>query len=147
LLVAALLVLFLPFYQHKHASPRPLYATLSGLQPYRTLLGAPNNKLLVGDYAGELANYLQYGTDETTALPLSFRTYSYAVLNDWDKQQPLELFLRQGGFTAFLIQPRIMPWLRAVPAARAFVEGRTEYRPLNSLVDRDWTLYALAPPQ
>ncbi|MBR0715353.1 hypothetical protein [Bradyrhizobium liaoningense] len=145
LLVAAALILFLPFYQVTHASPRALYANLARLQPYQSLLAAPNNKLLIGDYAGELSSYLQYRTNRRSAVLLSFRTVDYSVLTEWDHRQPLELFLEERGFTAIFVQPRIMEELQALPASKALVAGDTAFRRLNPLVDHDWGLYVRPP--
>lgn len=145
LLLAAALVLFLPFYQRTHASPRPLYANLVRLQPFQAILGAPGNKLLIGDYAGELANYLKYDTDLRSAALLSFRTYDYSVLKQWDRQQPLDGFLAQRGFTAIFVQPRMMAELQTLPAAKALLQGGTAYQRLNSSHDADWGLYVRHP--
>ncbi|MFT4120493.1 hypothetical protein [Bradyrhizobium sp.] len=141
IVAGAALVLLLPFYQQTYASPRPLRANLARLQPYQSLLAAPDNKLLIGDYAGELAGYLQYRTDAASNVRLAFKTYDYSVLTDWDRQQPLDAFLERRGFTAIFVQPRVMPELQALPAAKALLDGETRYRRVNSLVDRDWALY------
>ena len=115
--------------------------------PSRSAAPLTLSRLLIGDYAGELANYLQYRTDPGSAVALSFQTVDYSVLNEWDRRQPLEDFATQRGFTAIFVQPRIMAELRTVPAAKTLLEDRTQYRRVNSLVDRDWGLYALLPPK
>ena len=126
LLLGVGLTLFMPFYQPTHASPRPIYTNLTHLQPYQSLLAVPGNKLLIGDYAGELANYLQYRTDPGSAVALSFQTVDYSVLNEWDRRQPLEDFATQRGFTAIFVQPRIMAELRTVPALGALCAAPVE---------------------
>lgn len=145
LLLGAALILFLPFYQRTYASTRPLYWNLTRLQPYQGLLAAPNNKLLIGDFAGELFGYLRYRTDERSTVPLQFQVADYSVLNDWDRRQPLETFLAQQGFTAIFVQPRIMPELQAQTAARMLLGGNTDYRRINPWVDSDWGLYVRQP--
>ena len=128
--------------------PHHAYCTqnLSRLQPYQSLLAVPDNRLLIGDFAGDLVNYLQYSPDRSN-YRLSFRTHDYSALGAWDRQQPLEAFLAQRGFTAIFVQPRIMGELLAVPAAKALLDGDTQYRRVSPLGDRDWGLYVLFSPR
>jgi hypothetical protein len=149
LLAAAALVVLLPFYQITHASPRPLYMNVTRLQPYQSLLAAEDGKLLIGDYAGELGFYLRYGVDSAgrSLAGHLFSTYDYSVLSEWDHQQPLEAFLAGRGFAALFVQPRMMAEFAEAPAAQALLEGGTQYRRLNPVLDRDWGLYALIPPR
>ena len=146
LLVAAALILFLPFHQLTHASSRPLYTYLGRLQPYQSLLGSTDNKLLIGDYAGEIANYLQFRIDRAGTGPLRFNTFDYSVLDQWDRRKPLHEFLGERGFTALFVQPRLMSELRKLPAAQALLDGNTLYRHLSPPSDRDWGVYAMRPP-
>ncbi len=148
LLTGLAILVALPFYQQRHASARPLYSALSRLQPYQSWLAGENNKLLAGDYAGELAGYLHFRADgrvdlsERPDLP----TYYYSVLTEWNRQEPLERFLEQRGFTAIFVEPRMMAELRGVPAAKNLLEGGSQYKRLNSITDRDWGLYVVVPP-
>ncbi len=148
LLIAAAVVLFLPFYQFEHRSSRPLYAKLSGLQPYQSLL-AGNNKIILGDYAGELTNYLQL---KTTTVGLSdardrlqFLAQDYSALNAWDRRVSLAQFLKTQQFTAIYIEPRVMAELQQIPAAKDLLDGHSDYARLNSAFDGDWALFAIAP--
>jgi uncharacterized membrane protein YidH (DUF202 family) len=142
------ILVVLPFYQGKHASVRPLYSNLSRLQPYQSLLAVKNNRLLVGDYAGELSSYLQFKADGQVGLAaqLKFLTKDYSVLTEWNRHEPLEHFLEQRGFTAIFVQPRMMVELQAVSAARNLLEGGSQYRRLNASTDRDWALYGVVQP-
>lgn len=149
LLVGVAVLVFLPFYQSDHKSSRPLYSNLSRLQPYQHQLAGKNNKVLLGDYAGELANYLQL---ETTSAGLSdaqnrlsFLAEDYSALNAWDRRSSLEQFLEAQGFSAIFIQPRTMAELQQVPAARNLLDGRSYYTRLNSPLDRDWALFRVLP--
>jgi uncharacterized membrane protein YidH (DUF202 family) len=144
----AAILLFLPFYQKQHASVRPLYSSLSYLQPYQSLLAVKDSKLLIGDYAGELANYLRFRVDGQigSLAQLKFLTYDYSVLTEWNRQDPLERFLEQRGFTAIFVQPRIMAELQAIPAAKNLLEDGSQYKRVNAGIDRDWALHILIQP-
>ena len=148
LFAAAAILLAMPYYQEKHASARPVYLNLSRLQPHQSLLAIKDNKLLIGDYAGELSNYLHFKVDGQVGLPaqLRFLAYDYSVLTEWNRHEPLERFLQQRGFTAIFVQPRLMVELQAVSAAKTLLEGGSQYRRLNASTDRDWGLYAVVQP-
>jgi hypothetical protein len=148
LLAGVAILVALPFYQQKHASARPLRANLLRLQPHQSWLAVKNNKLLIGDYAGELAGYLHFRAEGQVDLPAqaNFQTHDYSVLTEWNRQEPLEHFLEQRGFTAIFVQPRVMPELQTVSAAKNLLEGGSQYKRLNSITDRDWGLYVIVPP-
>jgi hypothetical protein len=150
LLIGVAVLVFLPFYQFDYRSSRPLYTNLTRLQPYQSQLAGKDNRLLLGDYAGELANYLRL---KTTSVGLSdapgelrFQAMDYSALSAWNRREPLEGFLKDRGFSAIFIQPRIMAELVGVPAAKNLLEGRSNYKRLNSMLDRDWALFAVLPP-
>jgi hypothetical protein len=144
LMITLVVLVFLPFYQSSNALSRPFYTMLSRLQPYQSQLTGRNNKLLLGDSADELGNYLHLET--TTAGPpstggrRSFSTSDYSVLNAWDRRESLEEFLERKGFDFIFIQPRMLAELQQIPAARNLLEGHSKYSRLNSMLDRDWTL-------
>jgi hypothetical protein len=143
LLTGVVVLVFLPYYQFDHQSSRPLYTNLTRLQPYQAQLAGRNNKILFGDYAGELSNYLRFKTTSVGEAQLSFPAKDYSVLSAWDRQESLAGFLESQGFTAIFIQPRIMAELQRVPAANELLEGRSNYKRLNSTFDRDWALFAV----
>jgi hypothetical protein len=151
LLTGVAILVFLPYYQFDHLSSRPLYTNLTRLQPYQSQLAGRENKILIGDYAGELSNYLRFKTTSVgqsdPGVELSFPARDYSVLTAWDRQESLAGFLESQGFTAIFIQPRVMAELQQVPAANELLEGRSKYKRLNSTFDRDWALFAVVPAQ
>ena len=143
LLTGMVILVFLPYYQFDHQSSRPLYTNLTRLQPYQAQLAGRNNKILFGDYAGELSNYLRFKTTSVGGAELSFPAKDYSALSAWDRQESLAGFLESQGFTAIFIQPSLMAELQKVPAANELLEGRSRYKRLNSTFDRDWALFAV----
>ena len=154
LMIGLAIAVFLPFYQLRHAESRPFYTMLDRLQPYQSQLAGRGNKLLLGDSADELGNYLRLQT--TAAGPSSslgrqaFSTSDYSVLNAWDRREALENFLEGKGFDFIFVQPRMLAELRQLPAAKNLLENGSKYTRLNSALDRDWILLGkladLPPP-
>jgi len=149
LLVGLLVLVFAPFYQSDNTSGRPLYENLSRLQPYRAQLVATKNKILIGDYAGELNNYLQFDPKfpNTNPSPVisSAQIYDYSALKSWDRREPLQAFLEREGFDFIFIQPRLMSELQNVPASAALLKGdcHLKWTRLNSIADKDWALFGI----
>jgi hypothetical protein len=147
--MAVSIVVILPFYQVRHRSDRPIYTHLTRLQYYKASLFDKGTKALLGDYAGELTNYLDTdikSVEVNSSNQVWFPAIDYSVLNLWDRKEPLEAFLEREGFNVFYIQPRLMAELRQTAAAKELLEGRTKWRRLNSPTDRDWALMKSGRP-
>lgn len=143
--VAFLALLLWPGYYGGSSAARPLYANYLRLQPFAPLLTGKDKAVLIGDYAGELANYLRLA-------PTGTRFFDYSLLNSWDRQEPLCDFLQRKGVSFAFLQPRIIAEIRRGP------ETQERQEPLQTLLgprctrlspesERDWALVRVDSPQ
>jgi hypothetical protein len=107
-----LLLIFVPSYYSKHRSDRNLYVSYERLRPFQSLLSKPGNKLLLGDYAGELMGYLRLTRTDLHRGPLP----------SGQQPQSIEQFLDAQKINVLFVQPRMMRELRARPEARQLLE-------------------------
>jgi hypothetical protein len=108
-LVFVVLVVVPPYFV-THPSDRPLYSAYQRLQPFRGLILNRKDKVLLGDYNGELRGYLVL----TRAYPNSL---DYSVLLSWTRESNLADFLGEKNIGFVFLQPRIVSELRNVPQA------------------------------
>ncbi len=97
-----------PSYYVHHQSERPLYKNVQILQPLVPSIRNIRNRILFGDYNGELALYL--GLTRVVAA-----TFDYSILAGRKEDQPLDQFLQERDINVVYVQPRIIPELRAAP--------------------------------
>jgi hypothetical protein len=64
--LGAALVLLIPPYYPAHATGRPIKSAYDRLHPYRALLDAEPGTIILGDYAGEMANWLGLARPHST---------------------------------------------------------------------------------
>lgn len=132
-----LLVAIPPYYKERR-STRPLYTNYQRLLPFADLMRGRAGKILIGDYAGELENYLLLRRP-------GMRTFDYSILSSWERQhQPLHQYLNQQNIDVVFIQPRILNELRTLSQARELLDrpeafGWRKLGPANPQ-DRDWLL-------
>ena len=117
--VGTLILVVPPFYVSDQ-SGRPLYTNYERLRPYAALMMNANNRILLGDYAGELRNYLLLGGTKID-------TFDYDVLHHRAREQSLPRFLDEERINIFFVQPRIMDELRSQPSAREFLESPEKF--------------------
>jgi len=136
------LIVVVPSYYVRHRSDRPLYAAFERLRPFGSIIETKGNKVLFGDYNGELRGYLHLRRNDST--------YDYGLLKSWQPPQRLEHFLDEKQVNVAFIQPRVTPELRARPEARAFLDDpesvgwRRLAPPAGS--DESWLLLYKEPP-
>ena len=115
--IAVLLVAFVitpPYYVH-HRSDRPLYTNYERLRPFAALMMDRNNKILFGDYNGELQGYFDLKR-------LRVEGFDYRLLSSWDRERSLAQFLDEKGINLFFVQPRIVSELQNAPQARQLLD-------------------------
>jgi hypothetical protein len=112
--VLVVLVTIRPYYVH-HQSDRPLYTNYERLRPFAVLMMSRNNKILLGDYSGELQGYLGL-------IRANVRTFDYSLLLSWKREHSLAQFLDAQGINVFLVQPRIVTELRNTLTARELLD-------------------------
>jgi hypothetical protein len=109
------LVILTPSYYTLHKSDRLLLDAYRRLQPFTAILNNAQNRILLGDYSGELQNYLSLSLPK----PVSF---DYSILSSWHQHEPLIEFLHERRINVVFIQPRMMPELKARLGARQLLE-------------------------
>jgi hypothetical protein len=109
--VIALLLAVPPFYRPRPGQDRPLYTDYEILRPFRPLLADRRNVFVIGDFAGELRNYLRLGN-----VPVA--TFDYQLLSRWSGRRPLQQFLDDEGVNLIFLQPRMLKSLAENPYAR-----------------------------
>jgi len=98
----------------KAPADRPLYGSYQTLRPFAALLADERNRIIIGDYAWDLKNYLMLGERSTT--------FGYGILSSWQAPQSLDQFLDAQGINVFFVQPGLLEELRTKPEARALLE-------------------------
>jgi hypothetical protein len=73
-----------------------------------------DNKILLGDYNGELRGYLGLARAHV-------ETFDYSLLSSWGREDSLAQFLGGKDINVFFVQPRIVAELRGAPQAREFL--------------------------
>ena len=109
--VIALLLAVPPYYRPRPGQDRPLYTDYEILRPFRPLLADRRNVFVIGDFAGELRNYLRLGN-----VPVA--TFDYQLLSRWSGRRPLQQFLDDEGVNLIFLQPRMLKSLAENPYAR-----------------------------
>jgi hypothetical protein len=109
--VIALLLAVPPYYRPRPGQNRPLYTDYEILRPFRPLLADRRNVFVIGDFAGELRNYLRLGN-----VPVA--TFDYQLLSRWSGRRPLQQFLDDEGVNLIFLQPRMLKSLAENPYAR-----------------------------
>lgn len=139
--VAIFVLVAIPPYYERYPSPRPLYQNLVRLQPFGEQLRTANGRVLIGDYEGELANYLRVSRRGATL--------NYQALDGWQRDTPLADFLASRSIAMFFVQPRILSELRSVPTARPLLEDPASvgWTRLAPAAGDDWMLLARTAPR
>src|SRR5262245_18541163 len=134
---ALLTLLFIPSYYVDKAPIRPLYTNYERLRPFAPLLSEKQNRVLFGDYAGELYMYLGlYGTGVSV--------FDYTVLAARKPEEGLDHFLRERGINVLYVQARIVNELRGMPDGEQLLDqpqslGWQRVAPMPTRVS-DWVL-------
>ena len=106
--IGLVLLVMIPPYYPRHASGTPLNDNFRVLNPFSSLLRRPDGRIVLGDYDGELANYLR--------LP-NGHSLDYGMLGTWNHQEELSDFFDRKGINVVYLQPRNAQ-LRTEPRAQ-----------------------------
>lgn len=143
--IAFLVLLLWPGYYVDRPDARPLYSNYLRLQPFAHLFMGADKTVLIGDYAGELANYLRLAPSRT-------RFFDYSLLSSWDKREPLCNFLRRKRVSFAFLQPRIVAELHAGSGKQESQDTQQNWlgprcTRLNPEIEQDWALVRVESPQ
>ena len=137
--VIALLLAVPPYYRPQPGQDRPLYTDYEILRPFRPLLADRRNVFVIGDFAGELRNYLRLAN-----VPVA--TFDYQLLSRWSGRRPLEQFLDDEGVNLIFLQPRMLKSLAGNPYARPMLTApeTVDWRQVGAGMDGNsaWLLLA-----
>lgn len=97
-----LLLVMIPPYYPRHASGRPIHDNFEILEPFAPSLRKIDDRIVLGDYSTELANYSRFPKGSSL---------DYGVLVDWNRQEELSDFLDRRGINVAYFQPRTMAGL------------------------------------
>jgi hypothetical protein len=146
--VASALLLFVPRYSLPPYLPsgRPVLQKLEHLAPQRTMLLKAPGRIILGDWANEVAHYL--GLSAPSAIPPEEPQVVFGndLLRNWEGTIPLEQFLAEQRVHVLYLDPSELAWLRAQPQAKNVLDNP---RAAGWLVvaheergDRSWALLA-----
>ena len=136
----ALLLAVPPYYRPRPGQDRPLYTDYEILRPFRPLLADRRNVFVIGDFAGELRNYLRLGN-----VPVV--TFDYQLLSRWSGRRPLQQFLDDEGVNLIFLQPRMLKSLAENPYARPMLTApeTVGWRRVGAGLDGELGLVAVGP--
>src|SRR5690606_27242299 len=98
--------------------------------PYEDLL-KQNKTIMIGDYAGELGNYLLLA-------PRGIGVLDYRPLMQWDGVEPLDSLLAKRQVTALFLQPRIQSRISSSVQGQEFLADPVSFGWTRIPVERDW---------
>jgi hypothetical protein len=101
-----LLLIAIPSYYVNNFHGRPLHAAYERIRPFAALLQNRNNRIILGDYTGELQGYL--GLRSVTS-------FDYSLLASRKPEQSLDDFLRERNINVLYVQPRVVNEFKSLP--------------------------------
>ena len=148
LAVASALLLFVPRYSLPPYLPsgRPVLQKLEHLAPQRTMLLKAPGRIILGDWANEVAHYL--GLSAPSAIPPEEPQVVFGndLLRNWEGTIPLEQFLAEQRVHVLYLDPSELAWLRAQPQAKNVLDNPRAAGWLDvaheERGDRSWALLA-----
>jgi hypothetical protein len=148
LAVASALLLYMPRYSLPPYLPsgRPVLQKLERLAPQRTMLLKAPGRIILGDWANEVAHYL--GLSAPTAIPPEEPQVVFGndLLRGWEGTIPLEQFLAEQRVHVLYLDPSELAWLRAQPQAKNVLDNPRAAGWLDvaheERGDRSWALLA-----
>ena len=125
LAVASALILFMPRYSLPPYLPggRPILQKLEHLVPQRAILLKASGRIVLGDWAYELANYLDLNLPSGPPIDGPQVVFGNDLLRGWEGTIPLEQFLAEQRVHVLYLDPGELAWLRAQPQAKNVLES------------------------
>jgi hypothetical protein len=100
----------------QHGLSQRLHPLIQRLEPFRDLLASGDTHFLKGEFAWELSFYLGGGAS---------KPYSYALLDEWNGDVPLDTFLELRGINLFYLDESLLRCLETHGAAAEVFLGTT----------------------
>jgi len=125
LAVASALILFMPRYSSPPYLPggRPILQKLEHLAPQRAMLLKASGRIILGDWAYELANYLDLNLPSGGPFEGLQVVFGNDLLRGWEGIIPLEQFLAEQRVHVLYLDPSELAWLRAQPQAKNVLDN------------------------
>jgi hypothetical protein len=148
LAVASALLLFVPRYSLPPYLPsgRPVLQKLERLAPQRTMLLKAPGRIILGNWANEVAHYLGLGAPSAIPPEEPLVVFGNDLLRNWEGTIPLEQFLAEQRVHVLYLDPSELAWLRAQPQAKNVLDNPRGAGWLDvaheERGDRSWALLA-----
>jgi hypothetical protein len=136
LVVTLVILLMMPSFYAGKPMTRSLLSAYENLLPFSEELAKKGNKLVLGNHAGELVNYLLLtGTAET---------YGYDILAARSPDERLDAFLRRKNINGLYVQPTTVTTMNDIPGGQDLLNnpqslGWHQLRPATA-EKPDWIL-------
>jgi len=125
LAVASALILFMPRYSVSSYFPsgRPVLQKLEHLAPQRMVLLKAQGRVILGDWAPDLLNYLDLNLAKGFPLEGQQVVFGNELLRRWEGTAPLEQFLAEQEVHVLYLDARELAWLRTQPQAQNLLDN------------------------
>jgi hypothetical protein len=146
--VATALLLFMPRYSLPPYLPsgRPVLQKLEHLASQRTLLLKAQGRMILGDWANEVAHYLELAAPSAIPPEQPQVVFGNDLLRGWEGTIALEQFLAEQRVHVLYLDPSELAWLRAQPQAKDLLDNprAAGWRDIahEERGDRSWALLA-----
>jgi len=125
LAVASALILFMPRYSLRPYLPsgRPVLQKLEHLAPQRAMLLKAQGRLILGDWAPDLINYLGLSLPSSFPFEGAQVVFGNDLLRRWHETTPLEQFLAEQQVGILYLDPHELARLRMQPQAKNMLDN------------------------
>jgi hypothetical protein len=122
---AGAIILLMPPYSLPPYLPsgRPILQKLEHLAPYRTLLLKAEGRLILGDWASDLLNYLDLKRLGGMPFEGPQSVFGNDLLRGWEGTTPLEQFLAEQRIHVLYLDASELAWLRTQPQAKNMLDN------------------------
>ncbi len=125
LAAATAMILLMPRYGLPPYLPagRPLLHKLERLAPQRTVLLKARGRLILGNWASDLLNYLDLNLSGGNPFEGPQVVFGNDLLRRWEGTAPLEQFLAEQQIEVLYLDPSELAWLRTQPQAKNMLDN------------------------
>jgi hypothetical protein len=125
LAAASAMILLMPRYGLPPYLPssRPILQKLEHLAPQRTVLLKAQGRVILGDWASDLLNYLDLNLRSGIPFEGPQVVFGNDLLRRWEGTTPLEQFLAEQRIHVLYLDPSELAWLRTQPQAKNMLDN------------------------
>jgi hypothetical protein len=125
IVAAGAIILLMPRYSLPPYLPsgRPILQKLERLAPHRALLLKAQGRLVLGDWASDLLNYLDLKRPSAVPFEGPQAVFGNELLRRWEGTCPLEQFLAEQQIDVLYLDASELAWLRTQPQAKNMLDN------------------------